>query len=62
MRLGLRQPDKFSTTEDMTVLIGWVADDHVPTFIESTATLERLHAPMILRGRFQFQAFLRFGG
>ena len=25
-------------------VIWWVADDHVPTFIESTARLERLHA------------------
>jgi uncharacterized protein DUF3291 len=34
----------FRKREFPTHVIWWVADDHVPTFSESTARLERLHA------------------
>ena len=34
----------FRKREFPTHVVWWVADDHVPTFIESTAKLERLHA------------------
>ena len=34
----------FRKPEFPSYVIWWVADDHVPTFIESTARLERLHA------------------
>src|SRR5262249_10559268 len=41
--MSLRE-EWFRKPEFPTHVIWWVADDHVPTFIESTARLERLHA------------------
>jgi Domain of unknown function (DUF3291) len=40
--LGLRK-EWFRKTEFPSYVIWWVADDHVPTFIDSTARLERLY-------------------
>jgi hypothetical protein len=41
--LGLRK-EWFRKSEFPSHVIWWVADSHVPTFIESTAQLERLYA------------------
>jgi len=41
--LSLRR-EWFRKTDFPSHVIWWVADDHVPTFIDSTARLERLYA------------------